>query len=152
MQRLNILNKKEIKRILELIKEQWGVKLSLDVVFLKSNKEKLYIAGKEVFTIDLKKLRVNSLGLYFGELRESTLRLSIEGSQIVGPKATKNVIELTDEELKTWLKGGNIVLRTGNSYSNFVIIEHKNDFFGCGKYSNGKLLNYFPKVRRIYAE
>ena len=147
MQNLKILNKKEIKNILKLIKKQWDCDIKLDYTFLKNEKDKLYIVTKEISKIDLDKLRVNNFGIYFATMAENTLRLSIEGSQIIGPNAKKNILELDEEETKQWLKG--IDLEKQTKEKGFVIIKNNNDFIGCGKAVEKKILNYVPKARRI---
>ena len=99
MQKIKILSKKEIKNIKKKLDEQWGFSDDLNFTFLISNKGRINIVNQEVFDIDDTKLRIDSLGLYFATLIHNELRLSIEGSQIVGPKATKNVFEITDDDL-----------------------------------------------------
>jgi len=147
MQNLKILNKKEIKNIFSIIKKQFGVDVDLDYVFLISNKNKIYIVNKEAFKIELDKLRISSLGLYFGELRDDSLRLSMEGSQLLGPEAKENVIGLDDKQAREWLRGFDLDL--DSKEKGFVIIKHKNDFLGCGKAVQNKILNYVPKTRRV---
>ena len=147
MQNLKILNKKEVKNIFSIIKKQFDADVDLDYVFLMNNKNKLYIVNKEAFNMDLDKLRINSFGLYFGELRDNELRLSMEGSQLIGAKAKKNVLELGDKESREWLKGYDSSLKLKER--GFVIIKHNNDFLGCGKVVQNKVLNYVPKTRRL---
>jgi len=86
--------------------------------------------------------------MYFCEIDNKGIRLSIEGTQIIGQKATKNVVELNEEETKKWFKGEDLD-KECKDCSGFVILKHKNDFLGNGKYSNGKILNYVGKVRRV---
>ena len=148
MQNLTILNKKEIKKILEIIKDQWDFDAELDYAFLKNNKDKLYIANKEVFNLDFKKLRINSIGMYFGQLKDNTLRLSIEGSQLIGKDAKKNVVELDDAETMKWFKGEDLQ-KECKDCEGFVLMKHDRDFMGTGKYANGKILNFVGKTRRI---
>src|SRR3989338_1014184 len=105
MLELKIMNSKEIKEIYHLIEAQWGTKLKLDLAFLKNNKNRIFIVNKELSQLDLSKLRINSAGLYFCEIDDKGIRLSIEGSQIIGNKATKNIAEISNEQLKQWLKG-----------------------------------------------
>ena len=119
----------------------------LHYVFLLSEKNKIYIVNKEIEKIDLSKLRVNSYGLYIAELRDNKIRLSIEGSQLIGAKSDKNILELDDKNAREWLKGYDIDYDGG--LKGFVIIKNKNDFLGCGKVANGKILNYVPKIRRL---
>ena len=148
MQNLKILNKKEIKNILESIKNQWGCDFELDYAFLMNQKNRIFIANKEIFDIDLKKIRINSLGLYFGEqVNEKEFRLSIEGSQLIGPEATKNVVELSDSEARVWLKGEDLENETAKE--GFVILRNGDDYLGSGKVKENKILNYVPKTRRL---
>ncbi len=147
MQKLKILNKKEIKKFLAMIEKQWGFKDELDYAFLESEKGKIYIANKEIFGLDLSKVKVNSYGLYFAEIRNG-IRLSIEGSQAIGPKATKNVVELNDKEAKEWMSGIDIDKKV--DAEGFIILKHGSDFLGTGKITaDGRILNFVPKTRRI---
>ena len=141
---LEPLNSRDLKKINKFVKEHWGSELSKDYAYLMNNKNKIYI---EYVTLDLSKLRIDSVGVYFGELYAEELRLSIEGSQILGPKATKNVIELSYEEMRDWLKGNELNKQT--DCEGFVIIKHKKDYCGCGKVTTEVIKNYVPKARRI---
>lgn len=148
MRKLKILNKKQIKSILEKVNKQWGAELKTDCAFLMSPKNKIYIVDKDISKIDMSKLRINNIGLYFGEIaKNNELRLSIEGSQIVGKNAKNNVVEVNKKQAKQWFRGEDIeVKQQGNA---FVILKHENDFLGCGRLVNGKVLNYVAKARRI---
>jgi|TARA_B100001971_G_scaffold84700_1_gene78292 NOL1/NOP2/fmu family ribosome biogenesis protein len=149
MPQLKILNTKEIKQILKLIENQWNAKLKLNYAFLKNNKNRIFIINKDISKIDLEKLRINSIGMYFCETRNDKIRLSIEGSQIVGPKAMKNIVEINSLQVKQWMKGEDLEIENKGDYNGFVIIKHNNDFLGTGKYKDGKVLNYVGKSRRV---
>ena len=144
---LKILNRKKIKEILALIKKQWDSDFKTDLVFLINEKNKIFLVNKKIFDLELEKLKINSIGLYFGELKNNELRLSIEGSQLIGKDAKQNLVELNEKQAMQWLKGQDIDIK-GN-YNGFVIIKHKNDFLGTGKYKHGKVLNFVPKARRF---
>ncbi len=147
MLRLKILNSKDIKRIMELVELQWGAKLKPDYAFLINSKNRIYAVNREVGSIPFEQLRINSMGLYFGELLDETIRLSIEGSQIIGPHATKNVVDISDDEMARWLRGEDLGRDSGSN--GFVIIRHGDDFLGTGRHSNGVIKNFVPKTRRI---
>jgi len=149
MQNLKILNKKQVKEILAIIKNQWDCTHNLDYIFLLNEKNKLYIVNKDINKIDLSKLRINSLGLYFGELKNNQLRLSIEGSQLIGKFAKNNVIKLNDKEARLWLKGYDIEKKAKSE--GFVILKHNTDYLGTGRYKDNKIFNFVPKTRRIMA-
>ncbi len=147
MLELKIMNSKEIKEIYKLIGEQWGAKIKLDLAFLKNNKNRIFIVNKELSQLDLSKLRINSAGLYFCEIDEKGIRLSIEGSQIIGNKTVKNIMEISSDQARQWLKGEDLEIE--GDYKDFVILKHGSDFLGSGKYKHGKILNYVNKGRRV---
>ncbi|MBI3037010.1 hypothetical protein HYY73_04665 [Candidatus Woesearchaeota archaeon] len=143
-----VLNSKEVRAIAEAVRQQWGCSLDLDCGFLEGKDGDIFLISRDVENLDLERLRIDSLGLYFGQLRNGELRLSIEGSQIVGKTSTRNVVELDDSEFKLWLQGEDVE-KTLNGCSGYAIIKHNNDFIGCGKCKEGKILNFVPKARRV---
>jgi len=147
MQNLKVLERKDKKRFLELLKTQFNFKEKLDYVFLTNNKNKIFIVNKEIANINLDKIRINSIGLYIAEFRNNEVRLSIEGSQIIGPSSDKNIIELDDKQARDWLKGNDIEITSKTK--EFVILKHKNDYLGSGKATIDKILNFVPKTRRL---
>ncbi|MBS3172515.1 hypothetical protein J4438_02970 [Candidatus Woesearchaeota archaeon] len=141
---LKVMRNKEIKQILSQIEEQFGCLLKEDYVFLEGPEERIYITTKQFLNIDLTKLRVNNIGLYFGTKEKQGFRLSIEGTELLNsPK--KNVIELNDEDFKAYMAGENLRLENSDGYK---ILKYKNHFVGCGKLSKNTLYNYLPKQRR----
>jgi len=148
MENLRILNKKDIKRILNKLKEQFEAEIDLDYAFLKNKDDKIFLVSKDLVKIDLSKLRIDRVGLYFCKIEKNGIRLSIEGSQLIGDKAKKNVVKLDKEQMKEWFSGEDIDIR-GN-FDGFVIIKYEDDFLGSGRYSNNIVYNYVPKSRRFY--
>jgi NOL1/NOP2/fmu family ribosome biogenesis protein len=146
MQQLEVLNTRQIREIRNLVSEQWACEPELDYGFLKSSKNKIFIINKDISKLDLSKLRIDSLGLYFGQLTGKGIRLSIEGAQIIGPCAKKNVLELDKKQTEDWFRGYDLDIKLG--YEGFVILKYNNDFLGSGKSTKEKILNFVPKIRR----
>lgn len=169
-----ILNSRERKEIFNLIDSSWGTnsKEILDsFLFVKTQKDKIYFLTKDFLDFDYNKLfnlRLNSFGIYFGRVEKNRIRLTIEGSQLIGNKATKNVLILNEKQIELWIKGEDLFFdsleetKEGSEFElfseNFIIIKNqKDDIIGCGKISTksiqGKeryvLNNYIPKSRRI---
>lgn len=143
-----VLNTREVKKILKWLKEHYGIKeLKIDKAFLKSTKDRLYLISKKVSELETKDLRINLVGMYFAKEDKKGIRLSIEGSQIVGPKAKKNIAKLSKEQMQQWIRGEDIDFK--GDLKGFVIIKYGSDFYGTGVYKEGKILNYVPKERRI---
>jgi NOL1/NOP2/fmu family ribosome biogenesis protein len=146
MQKLHIMNKREATGFLEQVNSQWGSALGYDHIFLDQG-ERIYAATPDIFPLDDKALRIDSVGLYFAARVKRDLRLSVEGSQIVGKTATLNVIALDDRQIAEWMRGDDI--RIEHVDSPYAIVRGGDDFYGCGKVKDGKLLNHFPKSRRV---
>ncbi len=148
---LKILNSREKKDINKRLIEQWGCELDKEMVFLMSNKNKLYIADQDIAKIDTEDMRVDNLGLYVATVDEKGVRLSIEGTQILGPKARKNIVDVDEAAMREWFRGNDLEKEQIESKdaSGFVILKHKEDFIGCGKITEKGILNFVPKTRRI---
>mgnify|MGYP001582272766 CR=1 FL=1 len=146
MKELRILNTRDIKHLLSLLEKQFSFSGNLDYAFLQ-NKDDIYLISRDLAKIDTKKFNINNLGLYFGYIKNASIRLSIEGSQLIGSKCGKNILILDDEDTADWIAGEDIEIST--SLKGYVLIKHKNDFIGCGYIKGGKLLNYIPKERRL---
>jgi len=145
---IKIFNSREKKKLLEELSTTYGIKqLNMDDVFLGTPKGRIYITNRDIEKLPLQKLRINSIGLYFAMQDRIGLRLSIEGSQILGKQATKNILEVTDEQAAQWFSGQDI--QTESGLKGFVLVKHKQDFLGCGNLANRVLHNYLGKERRI---
>ncbi|WP_456422828.1 methyltransferase RsmF C-terminal domain-like protein [Thermococcus sp.] len=86
-------------------------------------------------------------GIYFGRIESDGIRLTIEGAFLVGPKATKNVLELDDEKARRYLAGESV--EVNGDVNGWVILRWRSYYLGSAKAKNGRLLNYVPKERRL---
>lgn len=148
---LKILNSKEKKAIRQTIDSQWGCKFESDLVFLRSTKEKICLMTRDFDSLDLSGIKIDSMGCYFASEKGAELRLSIEGSELVGPIATKNVLSLNDADTRLWLKGKDVPSDI-EPVTGFIILKNKEDYLGTAKLKDGMLLNFTPKNRRILAD
>jgi hypothetical protein len=60
-------------------------------------KDDLMMISRDVERVDHENINEVAAGLYVADMK-SQIRLSLEGTQILGPKAIRNVIDLDDEE------------------------------------------------------
>jgi len=141
------LASKDLKQLKQLFEQYWGFTEKLDYFFFQTEKGRIYVVSRDLEKLELTDYKINTIGMYFAEFKKEQLRLSIEGSQIIGPKATKNVLELDEEEMRAWMRGEDLDKETG--LKDFAIIKHGNDFLGTGKCVEGKVLNFVPKARRL---
>ena len=145
------VEKVDSKEIEKIIEKNYRCKIDLSVYSVFRNKDgKIFISAKG---IPKKLVDASSyIGLYLGKIkRNEKIQLSIEGSQIVGPKAKKNIATLNDKNIKKWMEGMTIEEFDCNNCEerNFVLITNGEDFFGSGLFKENKIENYVPKGRRI---
>jgi len=125
--------------------------LSDFVVAKGSKKNKIWIMSKELIEFDYGKIKLDSAGLYFGREDSGKIRLSIEGAQIVGKSAKKNIVYLDEGELSKYIKGENVKPSEiiACEEGEYVLVKYKEDVVGCGKFKEGILINILPKSRKI---
>ncbi|MEK6826500.1 MAG: hypothetical protein AABX90_02635 [Nanoarchaeota archaeon] len=138
------LNSKEIKVFLKTLNNQFGFTGELSYLFFQK-KDKIYILSKAFGSINPENFNINSRGLYIATTESSGIRLSIEGSQLIGPRSNKNIINLDSPD--EWLQGKDI--ENKHNLKSYAIIKYKDDFIGCGFCKKDKILNYIPKSRRL---
>ncbi|MCF7861249.1 hypothetical protein K9M79_03300 [Candidatus Woesearchaeota archaeon] len=145
---LDVMNRKQSKKMLSLLQKQFGFDKDLDYGILTSTKGKVYLVRKEVFDMDLSKLRIDTIGLYFGEfINSEELRISLDGSQLIGPYCRKGIVEINESEARKWVSGECLELKT--HYNQFILIKYKDDYLGCGKANGDEIFNYISKSRKI---
>jgi len=157
MQNLKILNTREKREVMQNLGEMYGFKGELRGVLLFSSKQKYFILSGDMEKIPLedeKKLRLDKAGLYLGRKTPEGIRLSIEGSQIIGRTARKNVLLIGDEHLEPWVKGQDFVLskdekKQVKGREGYFIIRHDSDFLGCARIRQNNVQNLVSKNRRI---
>ncbi|MDD9952833.1 MAG: hypothetical protein OXR66_00690 [Candidatus Woesearchaeota archaeon] len=152
MTNLKFLNSKEVKRIHKQLAEQYGYEGKLDYIFMLSEKkQKIYLFSKDLKELDVDKLRIDSMGLYFGAFFNGKIRLTIEGTQLIGKECTQKIVTLVKGQMQSWMLGNDLEQDEEIEPGNFVIMQHEESFIGCGKYVEGKILNYIPKTRYVHA-
>jgi len=154
---LQLLNAKERKRLLAQLEAQFGCDASVlkGYRFRENARGRIFVANEELFErFDLEVMKTDSVGLYVcTRLSNGALRMSVEGSQLIGPSSTKNVLTLDDAEFAKWIRGNDVAKVT--DLKGFVLVRHGEDFCGCGKpvldEKSGTVTvhNYVPKTRYV---
>jgi NOL1/NOP2/fmu family ribosome biogenesis protein len=152
IEKINFLKESEVENIESLIEKNYKTKIDLKQFLVFCSKEKIWIVSKDILKLNLKKLKINSLGLYIGKLkRNNKIHLSLEGSQIVGKNANKNIVILDEADAKKFMQGFDIKPKKeiNCEYHNFVIVKFGDEILGSGLLTEEKLKNLIPKSRRI---
>ncbi len=147
---LEIIKGKERKKILNLLNQQFEIS-EIPGTLLKRGKQRLFLFQGDVNEQELKKIEkcawIERAGVYFGKEEKEGIRLSIEGSQILGRQIKKNIFELDKEMAEKWMSGQELPIKTGKK--GFLVIKCGQDFLGTGKASENKIGNFIPKSRRL---
>lgn len=144
------LSKAEKKKLIEKLKENFGIE-NLPYLLIKLGKEKIYsysgsLSREEIAKIT-REINVEKIGIYMAREEEDGIRLSFDFPFLVKGQISKNVLDINEKQVEDWLKGKN--LSSEEKIAGFVVLKHKQDFFGCGKVSGGIINNFVPKERRI---
>jgi NOL1/NOP2/fmu family ribosome biogenesis protein len=134
----------------EFLLAQYGATFPQESFLLHSKENKIFMLTAQAESVRPKLQRINSQGLYVGEFNEAftQIRLSIEGSQLIGKNATQNIYDLDSNELEQWAKGESIN-PTKDVPEGYFLIRYKTDFYSVGRFKNGEIMNFVPKVRRL---
>lgn len=143
---LEILNSRAKKNLLQTLNTQFGISELPTLVYLQNNKEKVYVVNRDIEYFPLNNYRIDRMGLYIGKWFSDGFRPSLDGSMLLGPLATKNVIEIDKEQKHTWLKGFTLKFDLPDG---FYFVKYNNDFLSSGKLKNKEIQNSISKERRL---
>ena len=147
---MKILSIKEKKEIEKKLNEQFGIKYVPGLIIQKGH-ERLFLFSGSLNPKELKELEtitiIERVGVYFAKLVDGTVKLSIEGIHALKDQINKNIFELNEKDVETWMHGSELLIKTGKY--GFLIMKYKDDFLGTGKASAEKITNFIPKSRRL---
>lgn len=143
---LDILNSKDKKTFLKDLEDQFGIDDLPGKVFLINNKDKIYMSVRELDLLPFDSFTIDRIGLYIGKYYADGFRPSVDGSQVLGPLAKKNVLTVDKEKKHEWMKGYRIDVDVPDG---FYLIKNIDDFLGSAKVKNKEALNAVPKGRRL---
>ncbi|MSS74480.1 hypothetical protein EXS72_02460 [Candidatus Pacearchaeota archaeon] len=141
---------KKRKKLIEQLNERFGV-TEIPKLLFETGKERVRgftgdLTIDELY--DLSKItNIEFLGAYlFKPDEERSVRLGFDACVLFNKQLSKNIIDISAEQLKIWMKGENLpfVIQKG-----MYLVRHENDFFGCAISDGEKLINFVPKERRL---
>ncbi len=78
---MKILNKRQTKKLLELIEKQFKTNIELDC-YIRAVENKFYIVTKDIAKINPSELNIKSAGLYLGKIEKEKFIPSKEAAQM----------------------------------------------------------------------
>ena len=153
MQKLTILNGKEIRSLQEKMRNQFGFAFKKEYAYLLNEKNRIFMVSPDIVKVKMEHLIIDRVGLYIGELWNDVFRLSKEGAEFLGLEAAKekvellNTVDLTKEEVEEYFAGKDLTQDLGKAQK-LVLLRYEGDVIGCAKYTENKIFNFMPKSRR----
>jgi NOL1/NOP2/fmu family ribosome biogenesis protein len=141
------------KKVIQILNNNYGI-TELPWLLIKTSKEKIraYSGGLSWDELNelAKTIHIELVGMPLCSIIDENARINFDAINlpIIKNQIKENFIEITEEELKEWIKGNNIE-RESNLTAPFVLVRYKNDFFGVASNRRTFLQNYVPKERRI---
>lgn len=142
------LKKHLLKKFKKDLFETYGFKTPSNWLFYTLGEDRVWLLSKELVDFNTKNLNVEVMGLYFSFFDGERLRLSPEAAQLIGKKAFKNVVMISDKQAEDLIRGFNIEKNTDSS-AEYVIVKSSKGVLGVGKNHGDKILCQFRKNRRI---
>lgn len=138
----------ERKQLLADLEERFGIS-NLPYLFLETGKEKIRAFSGSLSKDEILELarvaNIEIIGLYLAR-KERGVRLSFDATQLLAAQISKNIVDVTDEQMREWLRGNDLEIREPNGT---VVLRCGSDFLGCGKSTGTRIANHVPKERRI---
>jgi len=147
---INFIKSKEKEKILEELNKQFGIN-EIPFMLIRGGNEKIRGFSGNLTREQLDKLsqllRIELIGIYLiKNEHENDFRPSMDGIHLLKSQITKNIIEIDDEQFKSWIRGNDLEIKVQKGT---FIISYKGDLIGSGKSNGERIFNYVPKDRRL---
>jgi NOL1/NOP2/fmu family ribosome biogenesis protein len=134
------------RRIREL-SERFGIpRRAFDRLAAIEDQETIFVGTPEVMRFDA--VRPMRRGIRLARVYPYSLKPTTFGMQVLGGQATRNVVDVTDEQAKLLINGG--ILRADIEADNgFVLIRWRGFVAGVGFYKRPTLKSQIPRYRPV---
>ena len=93
-------------------------------------------------------LRFEALGMVIMRRGKLGWKPTTNAIQVFGRHATRNVVDLDEEQMRTFVAGGTIRGPFPGLEEGYVIARYRGVPLGCGLYTHGVLKSQVPKIKR----
>ena len=146
---IEFYNTKKRKKLISQLNEQFGI-VEIPRILFETGKEKIRAFSGTLNREEIQTLgtitNIEIIGLYICKQEMGGIRLSFDGSMLLGTEAKENTIELNAEQAHEWLNGKDLPIQEKKG---MYLIKYGHDILGCGAGDNTIVHNFVPKERRI---
>jgi NOL1/NOP2/fmu family ribosome biogenesis protein len=134
------------RRVREL-GERFGIPAGVfDKLAAIEDQETVFVGTPEVMSFDA--VRPMRRGIRLARIYPYSLKPTTFGMQVLGEQATRNVIELEDEQAKLLINGGSTSL-DADADNGFVLLRWRGFVVGVGFYKRPVLKSQIPRFRSV---
>ena len=150
---MRVLDAGERKYFELRLKRQYGVdKAFEDLILIKAGQGRVGAVTKKAFEVAKRLKKVQQVGVYVAKISKGDVILSIEGSQMLNGKITKNVIDLDEEGAERWMKA-EVMPAQGTWEGKYLVGRCGDLYLGSSRITrDGKLYPQIAKWRRVPIE
>jgi len=134
------------RRVREL-SERFGIPAeTLDRLAAVEEQETVFVGTPEVMEFDA--VRPMRRGIRLARVYPYSLKPTTFGMQVLGGHATRNVIDLSDEQAKLLINGGSLSTDV-EADNGFVLVRWRGFVVGVGFYKRPVLKSQIPRFRPV---
>ena len=129
------------------LSERFGIpREAFDRLAAVEDQETVFVATPEVMEFDA--VRPMRRGIRLARLYPYSLKPTTFGMQVLGRQATRNVIDLSDEQAKSLINGGTLNADV-EADNGFVLVRWRGFVAGVGFYKRPVLKSQIPRFRPV---
>ena len=127
--------------------ERFGIPREVfDRLGLVEDQETVFVGTREVMEFDA--VRPMRRGIRLARIYPYSVKPTTFGMQVLGGQATRNVVDLTDEQAKLLINGGSINTEV-EANNGFVLLGWRGLVVGVGFYKRPVLKSQIPRFRPV---
>ena len=127
--------------------ERFGIPREVfDRLGVVEDQETVFVGTREVMEFDA--VRPMRRGIRLARIYPYSVKPTTFGMQVLGGQATRNVVDLTDEQAKLLINGGSINTEV-EANNGFVLLGWRGLVVGVGFYKRPVLKSQIPRFRPV---
>jgi NOL1/NOP2/fmu family ribosome biogenesis protein len=137
-----------VTRRVREVRERFGIsKDAFAGLRALEDQETIFVGTREVMEFDA--VRPMRRGIRLARMYPYSLKPTTFGMQVLGRQATRNVIELSDEQAKRLVNGESLMSIEADAENGFVLLKWQGFIAGVGFYKRPVLKSQIPRFRPV---
>jgi len=136
-----------LNRRVRQLSERFGIPMeTFEKLAVTEDQQTVFVGTPEVMHFD--SVRPMRRGIRLARVYPYSLKPTTFGMQVLGGQATRNLVELSDEQAKLLINGGNLS-NDFDADNGFVLLRWRGFVVGVGFYKRPVLKSQIPRFRPV---